>query len=166
MKLFKNIQHDFFEILPPTIFFLIAFSLILVTKRLILREYGISWTGFGAAIVGAFLVGKVVLIVDKLPFVNKFPDHPLIYNTLWKSLIYFLAALLVRYLEHVVSFLSKHENFMEANRHLMDEIVWSQFWLIQMWLAVLFMIYCAMRELVRVIGREKVIHMFFSSKSN
>ena len=166
MKLLKNIQHDFFEILPPTIFFLIAFSLILVTKRLILREYGISWTGFGAAIVGAFLVGKVVLIVDKLPFVNKFPDHPLIYNTCWKSLIYFLAALLVRYLEHVVSLLIKHESFMEANRHLADEIVWPQFWLIQMWLAVLFFIYCAMRELVRVIGRDKVIHMFFTGRCN
>jgi len=164
MKLLKTIKRNYIEILPPTIFFLIAFSLILVTKRLILREYGISWTGFGAAIVGAILIGKVVLIVDKLPFVNKFPDHPLIYNTSWKSLIYFLAALLVRYLEHVVSFLSKHENFVEVNRHLMDEIVWPQFWLIQMWLAVLFFIYCAMRELVRVIGRDKVIHMFFAGR--
>ncbi|MBI5594430.1 MAG: hypothetical protein HY881_28620 [Deltaproteobacteria bacterium] len=166
MKILKTIKHDYVEILPPTIFFFIAFCLILVTKRLILREYGISWTGFGAAIVGAIMVGKVVLIVDKLPFVNKFPDHPLIYNTSWKSLIYFLAALLVRYLEHVVSFLSKHEGFMEANRHLVGEIVWPQFWLIQMWLAVLFFIYCAMRELVRVIGRDRVIHMFFVGRSN
>ena len=53
-----------------------------------LREYGISWTGFSAAIVGALLVGKVVLIVDKLPFVNKFPDRPMMYKASWKSLIY------------------------------------------------------------------------------
>ena len=165
MKLLKTIKDNYIEILPPTIFFFVAFSLILVTKRLILREYGISWTGFGAAIIGAFLVGKVVLIVDKLPFVNKFPDRPLIYNASWKSLIYFLAALLVRYLEHVVSLLMKHESLMEANRHLADEIVWPQFWLIQMWLAVLFFIYCAMRELVRVIGRDKVIHMFFAGRN-
>ena len=166
MKLLKNIQHDFFEILPPTIFFLIAFSLILVTKRLILREYGILWTGFGAAIIGAFLVGKVVLVVDKLPFVNKFPNRPLIYNTLWKSLIYFLTALLVRYLNQVVPLLIKHNGFVEANRHLANDIVWPHFWLIQMWLAVLFFIYCAMRELVRVIGRDKVIHMFFTGRCN
>jgi hypothetical protein len=165
MKLLKTIKHSYIEILPPTIFFLIAFSLILVTKRMILREYGISWTGFGAAIVGAILVGKVVLIVDKLPFVNRFPDRPLIYNASWKSLIYFLAALLVRYLEHVVSFLSKYDGFMAANRHLVDEIVWPQFWLVQMWLAVLFFIYCAMRELVRVVGRDRVIYMFFTGRS-
>jgi len=165
MKLFKTIRRNYVEMLPPTLFFLVAFCLILVTKRLILREYGISWTGFGAAVAGAILVGKVVLIVDKLPFVNRFPDHPLIYNTSWKSLIYFLAALLVRYLEHVVSFLAKHEGFVEANRRLVGEIVWPQFWLIQMWLAVLFFIYCAMRELVRVIGRDQVVQMFFAGRS-
>lgn len=49
---------------------------------MILSEYGISCTGFGAAVVGAMLVGKVVLMVDKLPFVNKFSDWLLIYNTL------------------------------------------------------------------------------------
>ncbi len=160
-KLLKAIKKDYLELLPPTIFFLIAFSLILATKALMLREYGIPWTGFGAAVIGAMLVGKVVLIVDKLPFVNRFPDHPLIYNTSWKSLIYFLAALLVRYVEHVVPLLMKRQGFMEANRHVIDGIVWPQFWLLQMWLAVLFIVYCALRELVRVIGRDEVISMFF-----
>jgi hypothetical protein len=35
-----------------------------------------------------------------------------------------------------------------------------------MWLAVLFFVYCAMRELVRAIGRGKVIQMFFSGRSD
>ena len=110
------------------------------------------------------LVGKVVLMVDKLPFVNKFPDRPLIYNILWKSLIYFLAALIVRYLGQVVPLLMKHESLMEANRHLIDEVVWPHFWLLQMWLSVLFLIFCDLRELVRVIGRDKVIQMFFGDR--
>lgn len=161
MKLLKKIKNDYLEILPPVIFFFIAFSLILITKRMILQEYGISWTGFGAAAVGAILVGKVVLLVDKLPFVNKFPNRPLIYNSCWKSLIYFLAAMSVRYLEELFHQLVKDQSFMEANLHLMDEIVWPHFWLIQMWLAVLFFIFCSMRELVRAIGRDKIIHLFF-----
>ena len=65
---------------PPAIFFFIAFMLILVTKRLILSEYGISWTGFGAACAGAILVAKVVLIVDKLAFMNRFFNQQLIYT--------------------------------------------------------------------------------------
>jgi hypothetical protein len=166
MKLLKSIKHDIYEILPPTIFFFIAFTLILATKRLILSEYGISWTGFGSALIGAYLVGKVVLIVDKLPFVNKFPDRQLIYNASWKCLIYFLAAVLLQYLERIVPLLLKHESFMEANRHFVAETVWPHFWLIQMWLAVLFFVYCAMRELVRAIGRDKVIYMFFGGRKD
>ena len=166
MKLLKTIKHDVIEILPPTIFFLIAFTLILVTKRLILSEYGISWTGFGSAVIGAYLVGKVVLVVDKLPFVNRFPDRQLIYNASWKCLIYFLAAFLLQCLERIVPLLLKHESLIEAHRHMLTETVWPHFWLIQMWLAVLFFVYCAMRDLVRAIGREKVIRMFFGGRKD
>jgi hypothetical protein len=164
MKLLKTIKDGYLEILPPALFFFIAFTLILITKKLILSEYDISWTGFGAAFIGAFMIGKVVLIVDKLPFVNKFPDRQLIYNASWKCLIYFLTALLLQYLERVVPILTKHKSFMEANRQFMIETVWPHFWLIQMWLAVLFFIYCIMRELIRAIGREKVVKMFFGRR--
>lgn len=166
MKLLKAIKNDFFEILPPTIFFFTAFVLILTTKRMILSEYQISWTGFGAAVVGAVLAGKVVLMVDKLPLVNQFPDRPLIYNTLWRSLLYFLAALVVRYLDQLVHFLRRHDGFMEANRQMLAEVVWPHFWLLQMWLAVLFLIFCALRELTRAIGRDEFVHMFFGGRIN
>ena len=166
MKLLKTIKHDFIELLPPAIFFFIAFSLIQITKRLILSEYGISWTGFGSAFIGAFLVGKVVLIVDKLSFVNRFPDRQLIYNTSWKCLIYFLAAALLQFLELIVPLLIKHESFTAALRQIAAETVWPHFWLIQMWLAVLFFVYCALREMVRAIGSDKVIKMFFGSGSD
>jgi len=165
MKLLNAIKRDYLEILPPAIFFFIAFSLIQITKRLILSEYGISWTGFGSAVVGAIMVGKVVLIADKLTFMSKFHDRKLIYNTFWKSLIYFLAALLLQYLEPLVHSLIKHKSFMEANRHFITETVWTHFWLIQIWLAVLFFVYCAMRELVRAVGKEKVMGMFFGSRN-
>ena len=161
MKKFLTIlKHEFLEIIPPTVFFFIAFTLIIATKTLILQEYNIHASGFGMALIGGLLVGKVVLIVDTLPFVNKFPNKPLIYNVVWKSLIYFIAAMIVRYLEHLSHFLLQHESFVQAHHHLMAEVVWPHFWLIQMWLAVLFFVYCSLRELVRAIGREKVRHMF------
>ena len=37
--------------LPPTIFFFVGFNLILWTKRLILQEHGIEFSGFFTALV-------------------------------------------------------------------------------------------------------------------
>jgi hypothetical protein len=161
MNIIKAIKHDFLQILPPTIFFLISFSLLFATRQLILREYGLSLPGFGVAVIGAMLVGKVVLMVDKLPFVDRYPDKPLIYNACWKSLIYFLAALLVRCLKPIAPLLIEHESLVDATRHFVSTTVWPEFWLVQMWLGVLFLVYCSLRELVRVLGSDRVIQMFF-----
>lgn len=166
MKLLEIFKHEFRLVLPPTIFFFIAFVLIATTKRLILREYNVPLTGFAEALIGALIVGKVVLLTDKLPFVNKFPDHPLFYNIAWKSSIYFVATFLFRYAEHLISFLRQHENFAEANQHLFNEIIWPHFWLIQMWLAVLFLLYSTIRELIRVIGKQEIMRIFFGTRAS
>jgi len=163
-KLLTTLKQEVEDVIPPTIFFFIAFMLLMATHRLIQREYGLPLAGFGMAIIGALLVGKVVLVVDHLPFVNKFPHKPLIYNVVWKTLIYLVAAILVRYGEHVIPLLLNHQSLGEAHRHLLEQIIWPHVILVQMWLSVLFFVYCALRELVRAIGREKVIEMFIGGR--
>ena len=114
-----------------------------------------------AATVGALLVGKVILVVDKIPVVNKIPDKPLIYNVVWKTIIYILAVFGVRYIEHLFPFVWELGNLSAAHQQLMDEVVWSRFWSIQIWLMVLFFGYASFHELVRLIGRDEVLRMFF-----
>ena len=163
-KLFQFIKHEFFEVLPPTIFFFLAFSVISITRALMLKEHGIELAAFGGATVGALIVGKVVLIADKLHFINKFPHKPLIYNVAWKTTIYILAAFLVRSIEHLLPLLSEHDGFGVALRHLVDETSWPHFWAIQIWLFVLFLVFTALRELIRVMGRDEVMRVFFGTK--
>ncbi len=159
-KIFSTIQHEFINVLPPTIFFFVAFNVISITKALMLREHGIDFTGFATATVGALLVGKVVLVADKLPFINRFPEKPLIYNVAWKTIIYILAVFVVRYLEHLIPFVREFGDLGAAHQHLLDEVVWSRFWSIQIWLLVLFFAYAALHEMVLFIGRDEVIRMF------
>ena len=35
------LKHEFHAVLPPTIFFLIAFHIVVIDRRLMLREYGL-----------------------------------------------------------------------------------------------------------------------------
>jgi hypothetical protein len=101
------------------------------------------------------------MVVDLLPFVNRFPDKPIAYNIVWKTIIYLLAALLVRYVEHLIPFIRKYGDIAIANRHLFDEVIWPHFLIVQLWLLVLFLMYCTLMEFVRVLGRERIRSLFF-----
>jgi hypothetical protein len=163
-KLTAVLRKEIQELIPPTIFFFIAFNIIALTSALNLRQYGISVLTFAMAALGALVAGKAVLITDKLSFINRFPDKPLIYNVVWKTLIYWLAFISIQYLEHLIHFLFRYGSLSSANRHLFEEVVWPRFWAIQIWLLVLLFVYCGFRELVRVVGRHAVIEMFFRRK--
>ena len=156
-------KHEFHEVLPPTIFFLVALHIVIQHRILLLRQYGLPLSSVAGATVAALLVAKIVLITDKFPFVNRFPDKPLIYNVVWKTAIYVAASLLVHYLEHLIPAWWRMGAFLPAARHLWGEIVWPHFWAIQLWLIVLIFIYCSSRELVRAVGRKQVQMMFFGS---
>jgi hypothetical protein len=159
----ERIKHELLELLPPAIFFLLAFHTITLSRALMLREYGVKVSALAGATLGALLVAKVVLIADHLPFVNRFPEKPLIYNVVWKTAIYVLGALLVHYLEHLVPVWWREGNFVVANHHLLNEVVWPHFWAIQLWLIVLLFVYCALREFVRAVGRREVMRLFFGT---
>ena len=162
--LLERVKEELLELLPPTIFFFVAFHIIVVSRALMLREYGVKVSAVAGATIGALLVGKVVLLADKLPAVNRFPDKPLIYNVAWKTLIYVLGALVVHYLEHLVPVWWRMGNLATANRHLLDEVVWPHFWAVQLWLVILLFVYCALRELIRAIGAREVRAMFFGGR--
>lgn len=156
-----RIKREIIESIPTVMFFFIVFQLLAFTRALILKEYGIQVSTFVNATVGALIVGKVVLFADLLPLMNRFPNKPLLYNIVWKTCIYMVAAILVRYVENLIPLILKYKNLAAANRHLLDEAVWPYFWLVQVWLTVCFLMYCTTRELIRILGREQVRTMFF-----
>lgn len=159
-KIVQRVKQEFISVIPAAVFFFIAFQLLALTRALILRQYDIEIWDFFAAAVGALIVAKVIMVVDLLPFVNRFPDKPLVYNVTWKATIYFIAACFARYIEHLFYFVREYGDFAAANRHLFDDFIWSRFWLVQIWLLVLLLIYCVIKELVRVFGRDQLREVF------
>jgi hypothetical protein len=164
-KVWAKVKHEFFEILPPTIFFFISFHIIVLDRALLAKEFGLHLSAVAGATIGALLVAKVVLIADMLPAINRFPEKPLIYNVLWKTVIYVSASVVAHYLEHLVP-LWWRLGFLAANEHLWSELVWAHFWAVQLWLVVLIFVYCVMRELVRAIGRDRVLRIFFGTPAS
>lgn len=159
----ERVRHEIGKILPPLIFFFVAFQLIAFTRFLALQEYGLTVSAFVTATVGALIMAKVIHVADLMPGLNRFTGRPLIWNVLWKAPIYALGAFVVSYAEHLYHFLRRHDGLAEALRHMLDEVVWAHFWAVQIWLAALLLMYCSMRELSLALGPGRLRQMFFGA---
>jgi hypothetical protein len=156
-----KLKEEFLKILPPTIFFFVALHLVMFVRILMLERTGINPSSSISIAVAALILGKAVLIADMVPIINRFPNKPLIYNVAWKTLVYWLMATVIHYVERLVDFWRQTGGFVAGNKKLLAEIIWPHFWAIQIILFVLIAMYCMMHELVRVIGKEKALRIFF-----
>jgi hypothetical protein len=160
-KLFTKLKEEFFALLPPTIFFFVALHIVMFIRVLMLEGTGLSPFSSISIAVAALVLGKAVLIADMLPMINRFPNKPLIYNIAWKTVIYLLVSAVIHYLERLIDFWRQTGSFVVGNQKLLSEIIWPHFWAIQIILFVLIAMYCMVHELVRVIGKEKALRIFF-----
>jgi hypothetical protein len=156
-----KLKEEFFKILPPTIFFFVALHLVMLVRVLMLEGTGISPSSSISIAVAGLIFGKAVLLADMLPIINRFPQKPLIYNIAWKTVIYLLISLMIHYLERLIDFWRQAGGLVAGNQKLLAEIIWPHFWAIQIILFMLVAMYCTMHELVRVIGKEKALRIFF-----
>src|SRR5882724_13712245 len=160
-KLFSKLKEEFFRLLPPTIYFFVALHIVMFIRVLILEGTRLAPSSSVSIAVASLILGKAVLIADMLPFINRFPNKPLIYNVAWKTVIYLLISAVIHYLERLFDFWRQTGGLVAGNQKLLSEIIWPHFWAIQIILFVLIAAYCMVHELVRVIGREKVLRIFF-----
>jgi hypothetical protein len=156
-----KLKEEFFKILPPTIYFFVALHIVALIHVLMLKKTGIAPSSSVSIAVAALILGKAVLIADMLPMINRFPNKPLIYNVAWKTVIYWLISVAIHYVERLIEFWRQAGSFVAGNEKLLSEIIWPHFWAIQIILFVLIAAYCMVHELVRVIGKEKAMRIFF-----
>jgi hypothetical protein len=160
-KAAAKIKEEFLSILPPTIFFFIALHIVALVRALLLKATGITPLSTASIAVAALILGKAVLIADMLPIINRYPQKPLIYNVAWKTIIYLVVSALIHYVERMVDFARQAGGVIAGNRKLLAEMVWPHFWAVQIILFTMVLAYCVGRELVRVLGKERMLRMFF-----
>jgi hypothetical protein len=160
--------NEFHHMLPPTIFFLVGFNLILFTKRLLLADYLIQFSGFLLATTSALVVGKTVLVADMMPFLRRFDHAPLAQPILFKTVVYTLLVLVARLLEVVVHYLIEggvvgHGGFVNE---LLGNFSWNHFIATQLWIFVLFLVYVTASELNDLVGDGELFKILFTRRSS
>jgi hypothetical protein len=110
--------HEIKQVGRVTLYFLICFGLIIFLKKLFLAEYDIEFYGLSAAILGALLVGKVVLLAERAKIAGRFEDEPLILDIAYKSLVFTLAVAVVLYIEAVIHSYHESGGVIAAAKHV------------------------------------------------
>lgn len=151
-----KLGNELRKLLPPTIYFFVSMHLVVLVRNLLVDGTNISLVPSLTVTVGALILAKAVLLADLLPFINRFPGKPMVYNIAWKTVIYTLFAGALHYLEQLIDFWSDSGGFVAANRALLEQMVWPHFWAVQIFLLMLVSNYCIFVEFVRVLGADTV----------
>lgn len=160
-KAAEKLKEEFFAMLPPTIFFFVALHILSLVRALMTRGAGLQVMSSAQIAIAALIIGKAVLLADLWPSINRFPEKPLIYNIIWKTVIYFVVATGIHYLERLFDFAKEAGGIAAGNQKLLAEIIWPHFWGLQIVLLVLILNYCVIRELGRAVGEQRLFRLFF-----
>lgn len=156
-----KVKQEFYEILPPTLFFFVALHIVAIVRILMNKGTGISLVTTPSLAVAALIMGKAVLLADMLPIINRFPQRPLVYNVCWKTFMYLIVAGVIHYLERLLEFSRRAGGVVAGNEKLIAEMVWPHFWAVQILLFTLIILFCMLDELIRVIGKDEFKRLFF-----
>jgi len=155
------------EMVPPTIFFFIAFNLILLTTNLLVANYGAAFGSFMLVTGGALVVGKAVLVANATQSIRRYDRAPLIRPILFKAAFYWAVVLVARLLEHWIRFwLVEHHPLGTFLPYMVATFDWHRFIAIQLWILVVFVIYETATELNHLFGKGELWHLLFTSRAS
>ena len=153
-------------VLPPTLYFLVAFNLIVFTTNLMTRPYWFTLEHVLVATTLAFIVGKVILVADKFSLGRRYHHRPMIQTVIYRTIFYTIIVGIVRALEAGIHLELDHRGFAIAWSEAMDAFVWKRFIGVQVWLMVCFALYVTVSELNRRLGPGRLAHLLFHHRTD
>ena len=159
-----RLLHEAREALPPTIFFFVGFNFIVLTTNLLVAEYLVAVSNFMLTTVAALVVGKAVLVANKMSLLKRYDRAPLIQPILFKTAFYWVAVFVARLLERFIHFALDGNPPRDFPTYLVTTFSWHRFSAISLWILVLFLIYVTASEMIHLFGPGELRRLFFTSR--
>ena len=147
-----------------TLYFLFCFGLILLLKKLFLAAYDVEFYALSKAVVGALIVGKVVVVLDHTKAGDRFQHHLGYLNVIYKSAIYTFVVLLVGLCERLFHAFHDTGDFQHALREVYMGRDLNHFLASIICIGISFVIYNVFSGINRHMGDGKLLNIFFSNK--
>jgi hypothetical protein len=165
-KIFEFVAEEFMQALPAMVFFAVAFNIIVFSMNLILSQYFVRFGSFMVATTAALVVGKAVLVADKMSFLRRFESAPLIQPILFKTCVYTVFVFIARLIESYIHYMINEGRLIGFFPFLYERFSWHRFAFVQLWIFVLFLIFTTASELNRLVGYGTLTRLFFKHRSS
>src|SRR5215468_3945039 len=159
-----RLLHEAREALPPTIFFFVGFNFIVLTTNLLVAQYLVAVSNFMLATIAALVVGKAVLVANKISLLKLYDRAPLIQPILFKTAFYWVAVFFARLLERFVHFSLEGNSPADFFPYLIDDFSWRRFTAVSLWIFVLFLICVTASEFSRLFGPGEMRRLLFTRR--
>src|SRR5262249_55356583 len=159
-----RLSHEVREALPPTIFFFIGFNFIVLTTNLLVAQYMVAVSNFMLATMAALVVGKAVMVANKMPLLRRYDRAPLIQPILFKTAFYWVIVFFARLLERLAHFLVEGNSPSDFGSYLITTFSWHRFSAISLWIFVLFLIYVTVSEFSHLFGPGEMRRLLFTRR--
>ena len=129
-------------------------------RRLILANYDISYSNWGISLIKALVLAKVIMVGSLFHFGRSLENKPLIFLTLYKSVMFTLWVALFALVESAIRGFIHGKGLAGALDHLLSEGT-HEFFAKCLVVFVAFIPFFAFKELGRVLGKGKIWGLFF-----
>ncbi len=156
----RKIVHEMTEYWINFVFLAVVFFTFTSYRRLILAEYHVSYLNYGIVVIEAAVLAKIILLGEAARVGRKHEDKPLIVPTLHKTILFTILVIGFKVLEHMIGGLLRGKGLAGGFNDLIGkggyEILANALVMISA-----FVPFFAIKELGRVLGREKLRALFF-----
>jgi hypothetical protein len=153
----QKAAHEFKEIAIVFVYLAFFFCALATYSMLLLDKFDISYFNYGAALINALVITKVILIGEAVHVGTRLEARPLVYSALYKAFLYGLLVFAFHILEEMIKRLIHGKDIVGAFREIrLDDL-----------LARSVIVFCtfiplfAFREVGRVLGQDRFRALFF-----
>ena len=160
----QKIVHEMTEYWINFVYLAVVFFTFTSYRRLILDEYRVSYLHYGIAVIEAAVLAKIILIGEAAGAGRKYEDKPLIVPTLHKTIVFAIWVVGFKVLEHMIGGLVRGKGLAGGFHDLISE-GWYEILANGLVVISAFVPFFAIKELGRVLGREKLRALFFRRRA-
>jgi hypothetical protein len=167
MSMLKKILKELKSILLTATYFAIVFMLMMVMKKLYLRDYNIEFSGMSQALLGALILSKVIILMEMISLGKWVQRQPPVVDIILRTLLYTAGVLVVVLLEKAFEDRHKVEGgYGDAISYVFTHRDFYHVCATTISASVSILIYNAFSTVQRVMGKKVLANLFFSTPLN